>query len=413
LALRSDGADADLAEQLTPGGLPQKQVISGRMTRVPVRPEILRWARERAGRDINDLATRFPQLPAWERGERQPTFKQLEAFAKATHAPLGFLFLAEPPVEPLPIPDFRTVAHRPTRASPDLLDTIYTMQRRQDWLREERIEDEVAPLDFVGNARLGDEPISIGQEMRRTAGLGDGWAGEVPSWQEAVSELRRRIEDLGIMAVINGVVGNNTHRKLDVEEFRGFALTDRHAPLIFINGADAKSAQMFTLAHELAHVWLGPEGEGISGFEGIFPGDGRVEKFCDLAAAEFLVPARELKELWRDIKNTANPFERVARHFKVSPIVAGRRAMDLHLVNRDTFFDFYKGYTKRERQRVKTAGGGDFYNNQNTRVGATFATTVMRAAIGGRLSFKEAYDLTGLRGGAFQEYARRLGMDLP
>jgi Zn-dependent peptidase ImmA (M78 family) len=383
------------------------------MTRVPVRPEMLRWARERAGRDIDDLAPRFPQLLAWERGDKQPTFKQLEAFAKATHAPFGFLFLAEPPVERLPIPDFRTVGNRRVGTSPNLLDSIYTMQRRQDWLRDERIEDETSPLEFVGNARLSDEPAAVGQEMRRIIGLGDGWAGEVPSWQEAVSELRRRIEGLGMMAVINGVVGNNTHRKLDVEEFRGFALTDRHAPLIFVNGADAKSAQMFTLAHELAHVWLGPEGEGISGFEGIFPGDGRVEKFCDQAAAEFLVPARELKEQWREIKNTADPFENAARYFKVSPIVAARRALDLRLVNRETFFDFYNAYTKRERQRTKAAPGGDFYNNQNTRVGATLATSVIRAALGGRLSFKEAYDLTGLRGGAFQEYARRLGMDLP
>lgn len=383
------------------------------MTRVNVRPEMLRWARERAGHAASDLAPRFPQLPAWERGERQPTFKQLEAFAKATHAPFGYLFLAEPPEEPLPIPDLRIVKHRPARPSPDLLDTIYAMQRRQDWLREERIEGEVDPMELVGNARVNDEPTAVGQEMRRAVGLDDGWAGEVPTWQEAVSELRRRIEGLGVMAIINGIVGNNTHRKLDVEEFRGFALTDRHAPLIFVNGADAKSAQMFTLAHELAHVWLGPEGEGISGFEGLFPGDSRIEKFCDQAAAEFLVPARELKDRWREVRNAAYPFERVARYFKVSPIVAGRRAMDLRLVNRNTFFDFYNTYMKRERQQARAAGGGDFYNNQNTRVGAAFATSVIRAAMGGRLTFKEAYDLTGLRGGAFQQYAKRLGMALP
>jgi hypothetical protein len=105
-------------------------------------------------------------------------------------------------------------------------------------------------------------------------------------------------------------------------------------------------------------------------------------------------------------------FERIARHFKVSPIVAGRRAMDLRLVNRDTFFTFYDAYRKRERQPAK-GGGGDFYNNQNTRVGEAFATNVIRAAMGGRLSVKEAYALTGLHGGAFQEYARRLGMTLP
>lgn len=383
------------------------------MTRVEVRAEMLRWACERAGYDIGTLAHRIPQLPAWERGEKQPTLKQLEAFAKTTRTPFGFLFLPEPPEERLPIPDFRTVTHGPLRPSPELLDTIYAMQRRQDWLREDRLECEAEPLEFIGSARLGDEPAAVGQEMRRIVGVGDGWAATVSTWEEAVSELRRRIELLGVMAVVNGVVGNNTHRKLDVAEFRGFALTDHYAPVIFINGADAKSAQMFTLAHELAHVWLGPEGEGLSGFEGLFPGDGRVETFCDQAAAEFLVPARELKDLWRGVKDASEPFVQLARRFKVSPIVIGRRAMDLRLVDRKTFFEFYESYTTRERRRATRDGGGDFYNNQNTRVGARFATTVIRAAMEGRLSFKEAYDLTGLRGGAFQEYARRLGMDLP
>ncbi|MBI4516303.1 MAG: ImmA/IrrE family metallo-endopeptidase [Deltaproteobacteria bacterium] len=382
-------------------------------TRVPVRSEILRWACERAGYEISELALRFPRLPEWEGGGKQPTFKQLEAFAKATHTPFGFLFLPEVPEEPLPIPDFRTVTQRPARPSPDLLDTLYAMQRRQDWLREERIEGEADPLEFVGNARLNDEPAAVGQEMRRAVGLGDGWAGEVPTWQAALLDLRSRIEDLGVMAVVNGVVGNNTHRKLSVEEFRGFALTDHYAPLIFVNGADAKSAQMFTMAHELAHVWLGHEGEGISGFEGLFPGDSRIEKFCDQAAAEFLVPARELRDQWRAVGKSPDAFERIARHFKVSPIVAGRRAMDVRLVNREAFFEFYEAYIQRERRQAKAVGGGDFYNNQNTRVGRGFATSVIRAAMGGRLTFKEAYDLTGLRGGAFQEYARRLGMDLP
>jgi Zn-dependent peptidase ImmA (M78 family) len=359
------------------------------------------------------LNKRIPQLKTWERGDKQPTAKQLEAFAKATNTPLGFLFLPAPPAEKLPIRDLRTVKDKPSRPSPELLDTIYAMQRRQDWLREERIDSEAGAREFVGGARLNDDPQAVGQEMRRAVGVADEWAAQVASWQEAVSELRRRIEDLGVLSVINGVLGNNTHRKLDVEEFRGFALTDPQAPLIFVNGADAKSAQMFTLAHELAHVWLGPEGEGLSGFDGIFPGDTRVENFCDQAAAEFLVPARELKDRWRDVRGASDAFEQIARRFRVSPIVAGRRAMDLRLVNRDTFFDFYKAYTKRERQRVKPAGGGDFYNNQNTRVGATFAKSVMRAALEGRLTFKEAYDLTGLRGGAFQRYARRLGVPLP
>jgi len=383
------------------------------MNRVPVPPAMLRWACERAGYGVDELAHRIPQLPAWVDGEKQPTFRQLEGFAKVTHTPFGFLFLPEPPEERLPIPDFRTVTKVRRRPSPDLLETLYAMQRRQDWMREERIECEADPLEFVGTARLTDDPAAVGQEMRRIVGVSDGWAAELRTWAEALGHLRECIEDLGVMAVINGIVGNNTHRKLDVDEFLGFALTDRHAPLIFVNGADFKSRQMFTLAHELAHVWLGPEGEGLSGFEGIFPGDERVERFCDQAAAEFLVPALELRERWRAVRGVSEPFEQVARQFKVSPIVVGRRAMDLRLVDRATFFEFYESYMRREREQAKRAGGGDFYNNQNTRVGARFATAVIRAAMEGRLSFKEAYGLTGLRGGAFQKYARRLGMALP
>jgi len=384
------------------------------MSRVTVQPTLVRWARERADLPLADLARKFPKLEAWERGAAQPTFRQLEAFAKATFVPIGYLFLPEPPEEPLPILDLRTVpAPAARRPSPDLLDTIYTMQRRSCWLRDERIEYATEPLFFVGGARLTDDPNAVGREMRRIIGFGDGWAAEVRTWTQAVGELRRAIEQLGIMAVINGVVGNNTHRTLNTEEFLGFALCDEYAPLVFVNGADYESRKMFTLAHELAHIWLGPAGEGLSGFDGLFPGGTNVEAFCDQAAAEFLLPAKELNASWRSVKDEPRPFETLAQQFKVSPIVVGRRAMDLRLVDRETFFDFYREYVKREHIRSKATGGGDFYNNQNTRVGALFATHVVRAAKEGRLGFREAYELTGLRGGAFQEYASRLGVDLP
>lgn len=385
------------------------------MTRVAVSPELVQWARERAHLDVEALSARFPKLPEWERGEVQPTFKQLEDFANATHVPFGYLFLPEPPQIPMPIPDFRTLQNQQLRTgSPDLLDTIYAMQRRQAWLRETRLDCEASQLAFVGSARLSDDPAAIGREMRRSLGLGDGWSAAVRTWQDAVSVLRNAIEAVGVMAVINGVVGNNTHRVLNVEEFRGFALSDAYAPLIFVNGADAKSAQMFTLAHELAHIWLGDEGSGLSGFPGIFPDGGAVETFCDRAAAEFLVPEAELRASWPNVHRNEAPFEALAREFKVSPIVVGRRAMDLRLVERQYFFDFYEVYIRQERRQSQAAvSGGNFYNNQNTRVGRMFATQVIRAAKEGRMGFKQAYELTGLNDGAFQEYARRLGMELP
>ncbi len=387
------------------------------MTRVPVPPEMLRWACMRAGYDVDNFGSDFPKhlkemVPIWIRRERQPTFKQLEKLAKATHTPLGYLFLPEPPDERLSIPDYRRVTSADRgRPSPNLLDTLHTMRRRQDWLRESLAENDAEPLSFVGSARLADEPDTVGQEMRRMLGLDGGWAAGVHTWKAAVSELRRMIEHLGVVAVINGVVGNNTRQKLSVKEFRGFAFTDPYAPLIFVNGADVKSAQMFTLAHELAHIWLGKE--GLSGFEALSPGGSDVEEWCNKAAAELLVPAGELREQWGKVERKADRFKELARMFKVSPIVASRRALDLNLVDRDTFFEFYDRYTRREGESGKKTTGGDFYNNQNTRVGKLFTTRVLRAALEGRIGFKEAYDLTGLHGGTFQRYAKRLGVDLP
>ena len=375
-------------------------------------PEMLRWACKRAGHDVPYFAERLPQLPAWVRQESHPTLKQLGRLAKLTRTPLGYLFLPDPPAERLVVPDHRTVADTAgARPSPDLLDTLYTMQRRQMWLRESLVENEAEPLAFVASARLADDPVAVGRDMRQALGLDCGWAAQVRSWQDAVSELRRTIEQLGVMAVINGVVGNNTHRQLSVEEFRGFALADPYAPLIFVNGADAKSAQMFTLALELVHIWLGKE--GLSGFEALLPGGTDVEDWCNRAAAEFLAPEQELRARWRTVKRDSRPFQALARTFKVSPVVAARRALDLNLVSPTTFFDFYEYCLNQERTAGTTAIGGDFYKNQNTRVGEFFAIQVLNAAMEGRIGFKEAYDLTGLRGGTFQKYARRLGVDLP
>ena len=87
--------------------------------------------------------------------------------------------------------------------------------------------------------------------------------------------------------------------------------------------------------------------------------------------------------------------------------------MDLGLVSRKAFFEFHKAYMEEEHRPQAASSVGDFYNTQNTRIGQAFALRVFRAAKEGRLSFKEAYALTGLHGGAFQEYARRLGVPLP
>src|SRR5881628_1932320 len=124
------------------------------MIRVAVTAKVLLWAIKRSGRSSHDLEQQFTSLPEWQRGQTQPTLKQLEAFARATGTPLGFLFLERPPEEHLPIPHFRTMQQvLPRRPSADLLETVYTMQRRQAWMREYLIEEGQDPLPLVKAAR--------------------------------------------------------------------------------------------------------------------------------------------------------------------------------------------------------------------------------------------------------------------
>src|SRR5687767_12451408 len=125
------------------------------MTRVSVKPELIRWARERSGLDTPALVERFPKYEAWERGEAQPTFKQLEQLARVTLTPFGYFFLPEPPEEKLPIPDFRTLKDRGVRKpSPNLLETIHAMQRRQEWMGEYLIDAGAESLPFIGSVTL-------------------------------------------------------------------------------------------------------------------------------------------------------------------------------------------------------------------------------------------------------------------
>ena len=139
------------------------------MNRVAVKPELLRWARVRAGRSAQSLAAKFPKLEQWETGEVRPTLKQLERFAKTTHTPIGYLFLSEPPIERVPVPDLRTIGNEYIgHPSPDLLDTIYLCQRRQAWYRDWARSVGEEPRVFVGSARL-DSPVEETAAAMRSA----------------------------------------------------------------------------------------------------------------------------------------------------------------------------------------------------------------------------------------------------
>lgn len=372
--------------------------------RISPKPELLEWAVQRSGRQ-NELERRFPRLPQWIDGSVQPTVRQLETFAKAAAVPFGYLLLPTPPEEQLAIPYFRTVDDQPTHPpNPDLLDTVHQMQRRQEWLREYLVDQEADPLPFVRSVTLRDDPIDVAQRIRATLNLEDTWASRYATWEDALRALQDRIDAAGISVVINGVVGNNTKRKLDPADFRGFVLVDEYAPLVFVNGADAKAAQMFTLAHELAHIWLGKS--AAFDLRELRPADNDMELFCNQIAAEFLVSEQRLRQLWPTISHNPDPIPVVARQFKVSSIVAARRLLDLSLITKSDFLDFYRARQAYNQAKKDDKGGGDFYRNQNMRVGKRFGEFVVRATKEGDLLYSEAYRLTGLYGDTFRRYAQ-------
>ena len=384
--------------------------MSGRRAQTTLQPTVLRWARERAGLAMKAVAAKVgvgtDRVVEWERSGRI-SMAQADRLAHCTHTPVGYLYLREPPEDDLPIPDFRAAGgESPRRPSPDLLETVDLMTRRQAWMRDELIEDGADPLAFVGSCGRDVTPAEAAATMREHLELSTDWGLRQSSWTEALRHLRNRVEASGILVVFNGVVGNDTHRRLDRREFQGFALVDRYAPLIFVNGADFKAAQMFTLAHELAHVFVGAT--GVSNVDATRSPGHDAERFCNSAAAEFLVSEEELIAHWRRVGTIADSLQAVARRFKVSVLVVAHRALHLRLIDRDDFAQFYDAYQQQAARKPDETSGGSFWNSQNIRIGRRFGAAVHRAVKEGRLSYREAYALTGLRGDTFDTFVRSL-----
>lgn len=374
------------------------------MENVALNPEILRWARKRSGLSKEVLEKKFPKLKLWEEGKKYPTLRQIESFAKKTRTPLGYFFLKEPPEERLPIPVFRTVKNKKIpQPSPDLLDTVHLMERRQAWMREYLLDQQGEPLSFAGSATGSADPLPVAREIRKALGLEEQWASRFKTWEQALRTLRASMEEAGILVVTSGVVGNNNYRKLSVKEFRGFVLHDEYAPLVFVNGSDAKAAQMFTLAHEIAHIWFGSS--AAFDLRDLQAASDSTEQACNKIAAELLVPEEELRRIWPSARTSAEPFQTISRHFKVSALVGARRALDLGMIGKEKFLAFYRTYLKDDRRRRKKNEGGDFYATQSSRVGRLFANTVITAVREGQLLPYDAYKLTGLQGKTFDQFA--------
>lgn len=368
---------------------------------------MIRWARERAGFDVSEAASAasvdVEKFRQWERGDSQPTFRQAQVVAQALHLPFGFLYLeAAPRSEPL-LPDLRTVGGVPLdRPSVDLADTVRHVIQRQEWYIEHLVEQGAEPLPFVGRFSAQANPTVVADDIRRVLGL-DVEQGQ-RTWDLYYRELISRAERVGVLVMRSGIVANNTHRKLDVGEFRGFAISHPLAPVVFINSCDAPSARLFTLLHELAHIWIGSSGISTAAPDEVR----REEVFCNAVAGEFLAPAFVFAKNWHAAaEDLAARVGQLAQTFHISRMAVMRRALDLGLIERESYISFYRA----ELQEFQRSGGsgGSFYRNAGAKNSVRFARAVIAEAFSGRLLLRDAGRLLGVQPSKIREFADQLG----
>ncbi|MDB6095412.1 MAG: hypothetical protein JWM32_2974 [Verrucomicrobia bacterium] len=372
-------------------------------------PSVLAWARRRARLDAEELAIKLgipeEDITKWET-DGEIDVDILEKLADATHTPVGFLYLNEPHKETLPISDFRTVGGAGIDApTPDLLETVYDAQRKQAWYKDHLIQSGANPLWFVGSVSLRDDPATVAKKVNAAMGISTVKRAVAINKETALVAMIERIEECGILVLRNNAVGIEYDRRLSVGEFRGFALSDPYAPLIFVNSADARAAQLFTLAHEIVHIWLGVS--GISNLAKTYSGEVDVEKFCNAVAAEILVPTNELLAKVSGIPLTDYRIARLGTYFRVSVLVMLRRLKDIGAIEEKQFqamYDARENHFKELAARAKLAakkrdgGGPSFYNAVLLpRVSPTFAHALVGSALEGRTLYRDAMGLLGLK----------------
>jgi len=284
---------------------------------------------------------------------------------------------------------------------------IYVCQQRQEWYRDFARSERESPLSFVGSATVTSSVETTGAIMRHALGFDIEERRRIPTWTDALRLFIGQADEAGIMVMCSGVVLNNNTRRLDPEEFRGFALSDSLAPLVFINGADTKAAQMFTLAHELAHIWLGQS--AVSDTQASLVPDHHVERWCNNVAAEFLVPLSMLKQEYQDVPNLRGELDRLARRFKVSTLVILRRIHDAGGLTREEFWREYEDELER-LLTISKGSGGNFYLTQAARVSKRFARALVISTLEGQTLHRDAFRMLGfVKFDTFQKLGRSLG----
>ena len=374
-----------------------------------INPESISWARKRAQLNISALAKKLnvaeKKLLAWESGEEQITFKQAQKLADKLLIPFGYLFLKHLQKKQLSIPDLRTLDNQGINNEPsaELLKIIQIVQEQQHWYKDYLITQGVERNTNIKHFNIDSGVDKIVTDMRNVLNVTTGQ--RKGSWEDFFRLLVKKIEGIGVMVVRQGNLGHHS-KPLSVEEFRGFAIFDAVVSVIFINQADVPSARLFTLIHELAHIWIGQS--GISDVS--VQADQKTEVLCNAVAAEFLVPGNEFRKLWQEYDSWVDNLAELKSHFHVSDWVLVRRALTLNLID----YSEYTRYTQKlkldYKNRPRQNGAPSYYRTQKSQLSEIFSRAIVAEALSGRVLLRDAGHILGMKPNNIAKFAKELGI---
>lgn len=341
-------------------------------------------------------------LNKWRTGEKQPTYNQIEKVSQSTGIPLGYFFLQTPPEEKNPVLEYRTIdSHLLSNPSRELVDTIHNMDQVQEWVRNHQISAGESKLSFIGCLSINDKVVDAAEKIRRLLSIEDDWISSCHSTADAIRFMRNAISSVGVVVMMNGIVGNNTHRPLSITEFRAFAVIDDYAPLIFLNANDSNNGRLFSLVHEFVHVCLG-KNDFFNDRDSTATKVSPIETFCNAVTAEIIIPMYLFIQGWKELStqySAAQVINIIARDFRCGTTVIARRALDNEFINCDLYQEIAQNAVKaynemRQRDKEEGKGGGDYYRTANSRNDSRFLAMLSASVATGKTLYSDAFRLT-------------------
>jgi Zn-dependent peptidase ImmA (M78 family)/DNA-binding XRE family transcriptional regulator len=382
---------------------------------------MLKWAREKSGYDLIGAAKRInnikpEKLKEWEEGIRKPTIKQALKMAEVYRRPLSAFYLNEPPVGvTIAIKDFRTLPDVTQKYfSPALLMEHRSAIARRDLFLELIENESVGTFPKLGSISLRDDPEQVGQEIRKLLKFDWTIQKKMTNKRDALNWLKESVERLNILVFHTYHLGI----KLDIEEARGFSISEERYPVIVLNSQDATTGRIFTLMHELVHLMLNEGGVCDCRDRTVDGIVNEVEIFCNHAAGAALVPLEILNEQnivkthirtgkghkWEDFD-----IESLASDFSVSNETLLRRLLVSGLTSRQFYLSKRDEYRERwELSREKTGEkkkkrSPPFYRMKIRQLGIPFTRTVITAYYERRITLSDLLDYIGIKSKSLKE----------